>query len=198
VCRCTPFCLAAMTGPKVRFQARSISALARFTPAGTVSRWATLSPQSGTSRQARNHPTSWFGFVHLLYFGAFGTRMTRATASNSMCALPSWSGMSARFRAASVCSTVNATASESATTLTPLASPGMDVRTFPNRTNLNSSRASLGRPRYHGSSHMRGSMSQAIQVPLRWNAETTAPTAIPSLLTTEAPFGSAGGGGLYS
>lgn len=70
-----------MTGPKVRFQARCISAFARFTPAGTVSRWATLSAQSGTSRQARNQPTSWFGFVHLLYFGAFGTLMTRATAS---------------------------------------------------------------------------------------------------------------------
>jgi len=178
-----------MTGPKVRFQALSISAFARFTPAGTVSRWAAFRAHSGTSRQARNQPTSWFGFVHLLYFGAFGTRMTRAVASKYRCALPASSGMSARFKACSVCSTVNASPSESATTLTPLTRPGMDVRTFPNRQNENTSRASLGSERYHGSSHLRGSMSQAIQTcPRRVSAETTtAETARPLPLFTESP-----------
>lgn len=78
-------------------------------------------------------------------------------------------------------------------TLTPLTRPGIDVRTFPNRTNLNTSRASLGSERYQGSSHMRGSISQAIQTcPRRARAETTAETAIPLPWITEPPFGSTG------
>lgn len=120
--------------------------------------------------------------------------MTRAPGSKYTWALPSASGVSTRPRACSVCSTSNARASERATTLTPLTSPGIVVRKLPNSTISNTCRASLGSPRYHGSSHMRGSMSHAIQ---RWLHRTRrqSETRVPFDSATGPPV-STGRGGL--
>lgn len=84
--------------------------------------------------------------------------------------------MSTRVSACCVTSTGKAIASDSAMTLAALTSPGSAVRKLPKSTTLNTSRESVGRDRYHGSSHIRESMSHAIQVtPERARAKTRIP-----------------------
>jgi hypothetical protein len=148
--------------PKVSAHRWAMFGFFRFTPEATQATWSSLSAQFGTSSHRRNQAVKTFGLSARLYFGACGICTTRTLGSKSMCVIPSLSGLSASNKPAVTSSTLYRNRSAIVTMLVSRTRPGSDVRGGPTRHVSHTSLAIGESDDHHLSSHIRGSINQAM------------------------------------